>query len=90
MDRASIASMPGKFWPRSMALIAARESCHGDSWVIEATWAWVSFWAARVAPGRIMFEIDGVSVDIARHALELASAKLPVQTRFVTRLGEGG
>lgn len=46
------------------------------------------WWAARVKPGRIMFEIDGVPADVARRAFELASAKLPVQTRFVTRVGE--
>lgn len=47
------------------------------------------FWACKVKPGRIMFEIDGVPQDIARRAMELAAAKLPVRTRFVTRLGEG-
>ncbi len=48
------------------------------------------FWAARVKPGRIMFEIDGVPLDVARRAMELASAKLPIETKFVTRLGEEG
>ena len=48
------------------------------------------YWAARVKPGRIMFEIDGVPADIARRAFELAAAKLPVKTKFVTRLGEEG
>lgn len=48
------------------------------------------FWAARVHPGRIMFEIDGVPRDLAKRAFELAAAKLPVKTRFVTRLGEEG
>jgi large subunit ribosomal protein L16 len=47
------------------------------------------FWACKVKPGRIMFEIDGVPQDVARRAMELAAAKLPVRTRFVTRLGEG-
>ncbi|WP_135077456.1 50S ribosomal protein L16 [Terasakiella sp. SH-1] len=47
------------------------------------------FWACKVKPGRIMFEIEGVPQDVARRAMELASAKLPVRTRFVTRLGEG-
>jgi large subunit ribosomal protein L16 len=47
------------------------------------------FWACKVKPGRIMFEIDGVPHDVARRAMELAAAKLPVRTRFVTRLGEG-
>ena len=46
------------------------------------------YWAARVKPGRIMFEIDGVTMEVARRAMELAAAKLPLQTRFVTRLGE--
>jgi large subunit ribosomal protein L16 len=48
------------------------------------------FWIARVKPGRIMFELDGVPVDVAREAFELASAKLPIATRFVARLGEEG
>jgi large subunit ribosomal protein L16 len=47
----------------------------------------VDYWAARVAPGRIMFEIDGVPDDVAREALRLGAAKLPVRTRVVTRLG---
>lgn len=46
------------------------------------------YWAVRVKPGRIMFEIDGVPLDVAKRAMELASAKLPVQTRFVSRMGE--
>jgi large subunit ribosomal protein L16 len=43
------------------------------------------FWMCRIKPGRVMFEIDGVSDDVARDAFGLASAKLPVQTRMVTR-----
>ena len=46
------------------------------------------FWVARVKPGRIMFEIDGVSVDLAREALTLAAAKLPIKTRFIQRIAE--
>ncbi len=46
------------------------------------------FWAARVHPGRIIFEIDGVSSPIAREALRLGAAKLPIKTRVVTRPGE--
>src|ERR671923_1582747 len=46
------------------------------------------FWAARVKPGRVLFELDGVSAQVAREALELAAAKLPIKTRFVARLGE--
>ena len=46
------------------------------------------FWAARVKPGRIMFEIDGVNRAIAEEALRLGAAKLPIKTRFVARLGD--
>src|ERR1700691_450150 len=46
------------------------------------------FWAARVKPGRILFEIDGVPVAIAKEALSLAAAKLPIKTRFVARIAE--
>ena len=49
----------------------------------------VEYWSARVKPGRIMFEIDGVTLEVAKKAFELAAAKLPISTRFVTRLGEG-
>ena len=48
------------------------------------------FWAARVKPGRVLFELDGVSVQVAREALELAAAKLPIKTRFVARVGAEG
>ena len=46
------------------------------------------FWVARVKPGRIMFEIDGVPPEIAKEALALGAAKLPIKTKFVTRIGE--
>jgi large subunit ribosomal protein L16 len=46
------------------------------------------FWVARVHPGRIMFEIDGVSPVIAREAFALAAAKLPIKTRFIERIAE--
>jgi large subunit ribosomal protein L16 len=46
------------------------------------------FWAARVKPGKIMFEIDGVGEETAREALRLGAAKLPIRARVVTRLGE--
>lgn len=46
------------------------------------------YWACRVKPGRILFEIDGVSNDVAREALRLGAQKLPVKTRFIARLGE--
>ena len=47
------------------------------------------FWVARVKPGRVMFEIDGVPADVALNALTLGAAKLPIKTKFVTRMGEG-
>lgn len=47
------------------------------------------YWACRVHPGRIMFEIDGVSHDIAKQAFALAAAKLPVKTKFISRIAEG-
>src|SRR5215208_3261083 len=43
-------------------------------------------WAARVKPGRIMFEVDGVPAELAREALRLGAAKLPIRTRFVQRI----
>ena len=46
------------------------------------------FWVARVKPGRVMFEIDGVSLELAQEALQLGAAKLPIKTRFVQRVGE--
>jgi large subunit ribosomal protein L16 len=46
------------------------------------------YWAARVKPGRIMFEIDGVSEEIAKEALRLGAMKLPVTTRVVTRIAD--
>jgi large subunit ribosomal protein L16 len=46
------------------------------------------YWVARVKPGRIMFEIDGVNQQTAREALTLAAAKLPIKTRFVARIAE--
>ncbi len=46
------------------------------------------WWAVRVKPGRVMFELDGIPREVAEQAFILASAKLPIKTRFVTRLGE--
>ncbi|MCM2475619.1 MAG: 50S ribosomal protein L16 [Rhizobium sp.] len=48
----------------------------------------VEYWACKVKPGRMMFEIDGVSEEIAREALRLGQAKLSVKTRFVQRIAE--
>ena len=45
-------------------------------------------WVARVKPGRILFEVDGVSVEVAKEALGLAAAKLPIKTRFIERISE--
>jgi large subunit ribosomal protein L16 len=45
-------------------------------------------WVARVKPGRILFEIDGVPVQVAKEALALAAAKLPIKTRFIERISE--
>ncbi len=50
----------------------------------------VEFWACRIKPGRVLFEIDGVPASVARRAFDLAAAKLPLKTKFVTRLGEEG
>ena len=43
------------------------------------------YWAAVVQPGRILFEADGVSLEVAKEAFELAAQKLPIQTKFVVR-----
>ncbi len=45
----------------------------------------VEYWICRVKPGRVMFEIDGVSEETAREAFELAAAKLPIKTKFIMR-----
>jgi len=47
------------------------------------------FWVCRVKPGRILFELDGVPAAVAREALALGANKLPMRTRFVSRIGEG-
>jgi large subunit ribosomal protein L16 len=46
------------------------------------------YWVARIHPGRIMFEIDGVQKNLALEAFALASAKLPIKSRVVVRLGD--
>lgn len=48
----------------------------------------VEYWAARVDPGRIMFEIDGVPEELAREAFARGAAKLPIKTKFVARIEE--
>lgn len=49
----------------------------------------VEYWACRVKPGRIMFELDGVPEELAKSAFERAVAKLPIRAKFVKRLGDG-
>ncbi len=46
------------------------------------------YWVARVKPGRILFEVDGVTSQVARAALTRAAAKLPIKTRFIERIAE--
>ena len=46
----------------------------------------VEYWVARIKPGRVLFEIDGVPEQLAREAFERASAKLPIKTKFVARI----
>lgn len=46
------------------------------------------YWVCRVKPGRIMFEVDGVTEEIAREAFTLASAKLPIKTKFIARTAD--
>ena len=48
------------------------------------------YWVCRVKPGRMMFEVDGVSREVAEEAFRLAAAKLRVKTKTVTRMGDGG
>jgi large subunit ribosomal protein L16 len=48
------------------------------------------FWACRIKPGRVMFEIGGVPQTVAKEAFDLAAAKLPIKTKFIARMGEGG
>ena len=46
------------------------------------------YWVTRIKPGRIIFEIDGVPIALAKESLDLAAAKLPIKTRFVQRISE--
>ena len=46
----------------------------------------IELWVTRVKPGRILFEVDGISAELAKEALTLAAAKLPIKTRFVARI----
>ena len=46
----------------------------------------VEYWVVRIKPGRILFELDGVPVQLAKEALALAAAKLPIKTRFIERI----
>lgn len=49
----------------------------------------VEYWVAKIRPGRILYEMEGVSEELAREALRRAAAKLPLQTEFVIRAGAG-
>jgi large subunit ribosomal protein L16 len=49
----------------------------------------VEYWVCRVKPGRVLFEVDGVTEEVAREAFLRASAKLPIKTKFIARIGEG-
>jgi large subunit ribosomal protein L16 len=46
------------------------------------------YWVCRIKPGRVLFELDGVTVQVAKEALALAAAKLPIKTRFIARIAE--
>ncbi len=46
------------------------------------------YWVCRVKPGRIMFELDGIPAQLAKEALQLAAAKLPLKTKIIARVGE--
>jgi large subunit ribosomal protein L16 len=46
----------------------------------------VELWVARIKPGRILFEVDGIPIELAKEALGLAAAKLPIKTRFIARI----
>ena len=48
----------------------------------------IGLWCVRIKPGRIMFELDGVPEEVAREALRLGAAKLPIKTRFIQRIAE--
>jgi large subunit ribosomal protein L16 len=47
------------------------------------------YWMVRIQPGKVMFELDGVPQELAKEAFERGAAKLPIKTKFITRLGEG-
>lgn len=47
------------------------------------------YWMVRIQPGKVMFELDGVPLELAKEAFERGAAKLPMKTKFITRLGEG-
>jgi large subunit ribosomal protein L16 len=58
------------------------------SWITGSGKGSPEFWVAVVKPGRILYEISGVSEEIAREAMRLAANKLPIKTKFITREGE--
>jgi large subunit ribosomal protein L16 len=49
----------------------------------------VETWVAVIRPANVLFEVDGVTADVAREAMRLAAAKLPIRTKFISRHGAG-
>jgi len=47
------------------------------------------YWMVRIQPGKVLFELDGIPLELAKEAFERGTAKLPIKTKFITRLGEG-
>ena len=47
------------------------------------------YWMVRIQPGKVLFELDGIPAELAKEAFERGTAKLPIKTKFITRLGEG-
>ena len=47
------------------------------------------YWMVRIQPGKVLFELDGIPLELAKEAFERGTAKLPMKTKFITRLGEG-
>ena len=76
----------GRVWIRIFPDVPVRPSRPKSAWVRARVLP--NIWAARVKPGRVMFEIDGVSEEVAREALRLAAMKLPIKTRFVSRIAD--
>ena len=74
----------GKLWIRAFPHHSFTKS--GDETPMGSGKGAVDYYAAKIRPGKIIFEIDGVPEDIAREAMRLASHKLPMKTKFVSKL----